>query len=69
MARGGRIINKAKRLHPVGRLKSPITKLMGTGFQSQHVADLSNQQTLHGASKNAGSNPRIIGARKPRMGK
>lgn len=48
--RGGRIINTARGKHPIGRLKSPITHLLGTAFQSQHMGDLSNQQTLHGAS-------------------
>ena len=39
---------------------------MGTAFQSQHMGDLSNQQTLHGASGTAKSGGGRVNKRKKR---
>ena len=67
MAKRSGIINTAKKVHPIGRLKSPITHLMGAAFQSQHVRDMSNQSTLHGAPPSRTSYKRK--AKMPRLGR
>lgn len=47
MAKGRGKIQGVDKYHKIGRLKSPMTHLMGTRNQNQHVGDIGNLP-MHG---------------------